>query len=242
MENECTKRKVSNKSMKDRLYREKLESQMESAPGNIEIVDGYITRWMPEGERKGFISSIFSEYGRWAREQGGRFAVGNVGFTLGNNTRAPNAAYRRVGNIPPSNTRAHLLTQTQAPDWILETEFEYKSGAAETKILTHWLANGVHEAWLLVIPNPDIDVDPSPPVVPPSPLPIVAIIPVPPAAPYIAMYCSATHPNHHEFPDPLHPLQGYFAIDWHSEFQPPTWSLLSGAPPINCDYFMAELC
>lgn len=228
--------------MNDPSFRYKLEGQIESAVGNIEIIDGFIVRWMPEGERKGFISSIFSSYyGSWAFQQGGRFAVGNIGYTLGNDTRAPDACFRQAGNIPPSNVRAHMLMPTTPPDWILETEFENSMVAAETKILTHWLANGVHEAWLLVIPNPNTDVGPPPVGAPPVSLPPVPITPVRPAAPYIAVYCSATHPNH-PLPNPLNPLQGYFPIDWHSEFQPPAWSLLSGAPPINCDRFMAELC
>jgi hypothetical protein len=228
--------------MNDPVFREKLERQMESAVGKIEIFDGYIIRWMPEARRKGRISCGFGDYISWARRGGGDFCVGNVGFTIGNNTRAPDAYYCRAGNIPHWNINAHLMAQTTAPDMILETEFEHSMVAAETKILTHWLAIGVHEAWMLVIPNPDIGIALSPALAPPVPLlPIVPMTPVPPAAPYIAIYCSATHPNHLQLPDSLNPIQGYFAIDWHCEFQPPAWSLLFGAPPISCDDFMVGL-
>jgi Uma2 family endonuclease len=227
--------------MNNPSFREKLESQIESAEGNIEIFDGFIVRCMPESNRKMFISSVFAgRYGGWARQQGGKFGVGNGGITLGDTMRAPDGTFYRAGNIPPSNTRAHMLMQTQAADWILETEVEHSRATAETKILTHWLANGVLEAWLLVIPNPNIDVGPPPAFSPPVQLPIVPMTQVRPAVPYIAVYCSATHPG--PLPNPPNPLQGYFAIDWHSEFQPPAWSLLSGAPPINCDCFMEELC
>jgi Uma2 family endonuclease len=225
--------------MNNPSFREKLESQIESAEGKIEIFDGFIVRCMPESNRKMFISSIFSEnYGGWARQQGGKFGVGNGGITLGNTMRAPDGTFYRNGNVPPS-TQA-MLSPTLHPDWILETEFEHSMVAAETKIIIHWLANGVYEAWLLVIPNLTVCVGPAP--VAPPPVSVVEMTQDRPDVPYIAIYCSATHPRHLQLPNPLNPLQGYFPIGWHSEFQPPAWSLLSGAPPINCDCFMEELC
>jgi hypothetical protein len=234
---EHTQRKVSSRQMNDSVFREKLERQMESAVGKIELVDGFIMRWMPEAERKGSISFVF-EYGGWARQQGGRFTVGNVGFTLGPDTRAPDAFFRQAGNIPPSTQQ--MLTPTAPPNMILETEHVGKCGEAEVKITDFWLQNGVQEGWLLVIPDIADVVPPVPVGAPPVPLPVVQMTQAPPAVPYIAIFCSATHPG--PLPNPQNPLQGYFAIDWHSEFQPPAWSLLSGAPPINCDFFMEELC
>jgi hypothetical protein len=222
--------------MNDPSFREKLERQMESAVGKIEIIDGFIVRCMPEAARKGRISFVF-EYGSWADGQGGDFCVGNVGFTIGNNTRAPDAYYRLPGNIPPSNIDAHMLAQTTAPDMILETEFDCKRREAESKITDFWLQNGVREAWLLVIPNPDDDAPPAPVGVPQLPLPVVQMTQVRPTVPFIAIYLAGNNP-------PLHnpPLLGYFPINWHTEFQPPPQSILVGAPPINCDRFMRRLC
>jgi Uma2 family endonuclease len=228
-ENECTKRKISSRQMNDPLYREKLERQMESALGKIEIVDGYIIRWMPEAERKGDVSSIF-EYVSWADDQGGKFCVGNVGLTIGNNTRAPDAFFRQATNIHPSTQQ--MLTPTAPPNLIIETEHVGKCGEAEQKITDFWLQNGVQEGWLVVIPD-IVDIVPHAPVgAPPVPLPVVQMTQVRPTVPYIAIYVAGNNP----------PLLGYFPIDWHMQFQPPQESLLFGAPPINCDRFMRRLC
>jgi hypothetical protein len=241
-ETECTQRKLSNRQLNDPSFRNELESQIEDAIGKIEIIDGVIVRWLGENAlRIARSSCVFSAYGNWADDQDGVFCVGNVGFTLGNNTRVSNAFYRKPGNIPPRNICAHLLAQTTAPDMILETEFEFKRGEAETKITSFWLQNGVQEAWLLVVPNPDdnvatslVSIGGAPPLVP---LPVVPMTQVrPPAAPYVAIYIPAANNNN----DP--PLLGYFPIDWHSEFQPPPQSILAGAPPINCDRFMRRFC
>jgi hypothetical protein len=173
-ETECTSREIKSEQLNDPVFREMLESQMESAVGNIEIIDGVIVRWMPDAARKWNVSCVFSNYGRWARriESGGRFTIGNAGFTIGNNTRAPFAYYRRAGNIPPSTQR--MLTPTTLPNMILETEYEGKYEEAEQKITTFWLQNGVEEAWLLVIPDIE-DVVPLAAAVgvPTVPLPVV---------------------------------------------------------------------
>mmetsp|Transcript_11075 Transcript_11075/g.13369 ORF Transcript_11075/g.13369 Transcript_11075/m.13369 type:complete len:269 (+) Transcript_11075:157-963(+) len=235
-EKECTRREISSRQMNDPSFRNKLEGQIESAVGNIEIIDGFIVRWMPESNRKMFISSVF-EYVGWARQQGGKFGIGNGGITLGDTMRAPDGTFYRAGNIPPSNQR--MLTPTNPPNMILETEFEHSMEEAETKITTHWLANGVYEAWLLVIPDLINNVGPAPAVPPPVPIPVVQMTQDRPPVPFIAIYCSMNHPSQAPLPQAL---QGYFPLDWHSEFQPPAWSLLSGAPPINCDFFMEELC
>jgi hypothetical protein len=231
-ENECTKRKVSSRQMKHPLYREKLESQMENAVGEIEIIDGFIVRWMPESNRKFLISSIFSgRYDEWVDNQEGAFGVGNGGITLGNTTRAPDAAYYQPGNIP-SSTEQMLTPTAHTPNLIVETEHEGRCGEAEQKITDFWLQNGVQEAWLLVIPD-IVNVVPAAPVGgPPVPLPVVQMTQVRPIAPYIAIYIAGNNP----------PLLGYFPIDWHTEFQPPPQSILVGAPPINCDRFMKRLC
>mmetsp|Transcript_54364 Transcript_54364/g.69882 ORF Transcript_54364/g.69882 Transcript_54364/m.69882 type:complete len:314 (-) Transcript_54364:243-1184(-) len=235
-EEEFTRCEITNEQLGDPLFRNELEVQMESAMGKIEIVEGFIIRWMPESQRKAHSSFVFSDYGRWARQQGGIFTVGNIGFTLGNNTRAPDASYQQAGNIPPPNITSHMLAQTPPPNWILETEFEHSMVGAETKIKEHWLANGVQEAWLLVLPNPGDNVNPPPVVAPPNPRPVVQMTLAQPVVPYIAIYLSAIHP-------PLLPtLLGYFPINWHTEFHPPPQSILSGGPPIACDDFMRLLC
>jgi Uma2 family endonuclease len=217
--------------MNNPTFRNELESQMENAVGKIEIIDGFIVRWMPESNRKMLSSSVF-EYVGWADDQGGAFGVGNGGITLGNTTRAPDAAYYQPGSIPPS-TEQMLTPTAHPPNLIIETEHVGKCSDAEQKITDFWLENGVQEAWLLVIP--DIVVNVVPPVpdgAPPVPLPAVQMTQVRPPVPYIAIYIAGNNP----------PLLGYFPINWHTEFQPPQESILAGAPPINCDRFMRRLC
>jgi Uma2 family endonuclease len=219
--------------MNNPLYREKLERQIESAVGNIEIIDGVIIRWMPECTRKSDTSSVFGgHYYFWARQQGGKFGVGNGGFTFGNTMRAPDAYFHLAGNKPPSTQR--LLTPTaHPPNLIIETEHEGMVLTAEQKITNFWFQNGVQEAWLLVIPDIEVVVPLAPGGVPPPvPLPVVQMTQDRPAAPYIAIYIEANNPQ----------LLGYFPINWHTEFQPPAQSMLFGAPPINCDMFMELMC
>jgi hypothetical protein len=231
-EDECTTREVSSEQLSNPSYRNKLESEIESVDDEIEIIDGFIVRCMPDCMRKCDASSVF-QYGNWADDQGDAFAVGKGGFTFGNTMSAPDAYFHLAGNMPPSTQR--LLTPTvHPPNLIIETEHEGRCGKALEKITNFWFQNGVQEAWLLVIPDIE-DVVPHAPVgaPPPVPLPVVQMIQVrPAAAPFIAIYIEANNPQ----------LLGYFPIDWHTEFQPPPESLLFCAPSINCDRFMRRLC